>query len=79
MTVQHKRSRKAVPGRPHYPGVLVTLTGTDGNALAIVGKVRRALERNGIHDDECEAFVHEALSGDYDHVLQTAMRWVTVS
>lgn len=62
-----------------YPHVEVRLTGTDGNALAIVGRVRRALEHSGIHDDVCEAFVHEALAGDYDHVLQTAMRWVRVS
>ena len=62
-----------------YPEVHVVLTGTDGNALAIVGKVRRALEHNGVHDDVCEVFVREALSGDYNNVLQTAMRWVTVS
>jgi hypothetical protein len=79
MALQNKRSHRNVPGQAFYPHVLVQLTGTDGNALSIVGKVRRAMEHSGIHDDECEAFVHEALSGDYDHVLATAMRWVNVS
>ena len=75
----NQRAHKVIPGQPHYPRVAVKLTGTDGNALAIVARVRRAMEHNGIHDDECEAFVHEALSGDYDNVLATAMKWVKVS
>lgn len=76
---QRRRAHVNKPGAVHYPWVGVKLTGTDGNALAIVARVRRAMEHSGIHDDECEAFVHEALSGDYDHVLQTAMKWVAVS
>lgn len=74
-----KRSPYNKPGAVHYPWVAVTLTGTDGNALSIVARVRRALEHSGVHDDECEAFVREALSGDYDKVLQTACKWVNVS
>jgi hypothetical protein len=27
---------------------------------------------------KCAEFREEALSGDYNHVIQTAMRWVTV-
>ena len=65
--------------KARYPRVSVKLTGTDGKCPAIVGRVRRAMEHSGIGDDECEAFVHEALSGDYSHVLSTAMRWVSVS
>ena len=61
-----------------YPEIKVKLTGTDGNALAIVGNVKRALQRAGVGRDELEAFQAEALSGDYDNVLQTAMRWVNV-
>jgi hypothetical protein len=55
----------------------VELVGSDGNAMAIVGKVRRALQRNG-HSDLVEEFSTEALSGDYDHVLQTVMEYVDV-
>ena len=78
--MRQRNGRKRAPGNGiRYPEIGVRLTGTDGNALAIVGKVRRALDGHGVHDDECEAFVREALSGDYDNVLQTAMRWVTIS
>ena len=63
---------------PHYPHITVALDGTDGNAMALVGKVRRAMDRKGIHDDIVESFVREALSGDYDHVLATLTKWVNV-
>lgn len=71
-----KRSR-LVDG-PYYPQVTVQLSGMDGNAMAIVGRVRRALDRAGINDDVVETFVRQALSGDYDHVIQTCMKWVDV-
>ena len=32
-----------------------------------------------VSDEEIAAFTAEAMSGDYDHVLQTVMRWVDVS
>jgi hypothetical protein len=79
MALQRKRAHVTKPGSVHYPWVEVRLTGTDGNALAIVARVRRALEHFGVDDDECEAFVHEALSDGYDNVLATAMKWVAVS
>jgi len=61
-----------------YPNITVVLVGTDGNALAIVGKVKRALRNNFVPDNEIDEFVKDALSGDYDHVLQTCMKWVNV-
>ena len=61
-----------------YPDIAVQLTGRDGNAMSIVSTVAAALRRNG-HRDEVDAFVHEALSGDYDNVIATAARWVDVS
>jgi len=59
-----------------YPSVQVQLTGRDGNAFAIIGGVRRALSRAGVSRKELDEFTDEATSGDYDHVLATAMRWV---
>lgn len=64
---------------PLFPHVHVQLTGADGNAMVIVGKVRRALDKHGVSGDVAETFVRQALSGDYDHVIQTCMRWVDVS
>lgn len=61
-----------------YPDVQVQLTGEDGNAFAVLGRVARAMRRAG-HGDAVEAFMAEATSGDYDHLLATAMNWVDVS
>jgi hypothetical protein len=52
----------------------VQLTGSDGNAFAIIGKVKRALP-----SDVQAEFMAEATSGDYNNVLATAMRWVNIS
>lgn len=47
---------------------------SDGNALAIIGAGRRELERTGRYD-EVTAFTEEMTSGDYDHLLQTILKW----
>lgn len=62
-----------------YPEVEVKLVGEDGNAFAILARVRAALSRHGVAPDETDAFVHEATQGDYDDLLKTVMRWVTVN
>jgi hypothetical protein len=62
---------------PKFPDVTVRLTGEDGNAFFILGKVQQALRRAG-HGDAAQEFYTEATSGDYDHLLQTAMRYVDV-
>ena len=59
-----------------YPQVKVELTGQDGNAFMIVGRVRQAMRRAGISAEEIAAFSEEAQSGSYDELLQTVMRWV---
>jgi hypothetical protein len=68
-----------VTTEPKYPHVKVKLVGRDGNAFAILGCVARAMRRNGISDADVKAFMAEATSGDYDHLLATALRWVSVS
>ena len=57
--------------------VVVKLVGTDGNAFAILGKVHNALVRAG-HKDLAKQYMAEATSGDYDHLLQTSMKYVEV-
>lgn len=64
---------------PKYPDIEVQLTGGSGNAGAIIGSVSRALRREGVPVEEVDQFRAEAMSGDYDNVLRTAMRWVEVS
>ena len=62
-----------------YPNVHVQLTGNDGNAFAILGRCTAAAKRQGVSSEECRAFVNEATSGDYNHLLATAMKWFNVS
>jgi len=62
-----------------YPKIKVRLTDRDGNAFAILGRVMRALEKAGVDKAERDAFMAEATSSDYDHLLQTVMAWVEVS
>ena len=58
--------------------VEVELVGHDGNAFAIMGKVQRALKNAGASKEELDKYLEESMSGDYDHLLRTAMKWVTV-
>jgi len=60
-----------------FPDVSVQLTGQDGNAMAVMSTVTQALRRAG-HADQVSEFMAEAMSGDYDHVIQTCMAWVDV-
>ena len=62
-----------------YPEIEVQLVGQDGNAMSIIGRVSGALRRAGVSNDEISEFVSESKSGDYDNVIATAARWVTVS
>lgn len=57
----------------------VQLTGTDSNAFAIIGKVRRALREAGASKADINHFTNEASASDYDNVLRTAMEWVNVT
>lgn len=61
-----------------YPYITVELVGHDGNAFVMLGRVRRALARHGVSIEEIGEFTEEATKKDYDHLLQTAMRWVEV-
>ena len=61
-----------------YPNVTVQLTGEDGNAFFIMGRVGKSLKRAGVSTEEVAKFYEEARSGDYNNLLQTCMRWVNV-
>jgi hypothetical protein len=69
-----------------YPDCTVQLTGKDGNAFYVMGRVREALrchlKEQGLSreevDSEVAAYIKEATSGDYNHLLSTTMQWVEV-
>jgi len=55
----------------------VKLIGEDGNAFNILGKVKRALVKAGMHE-EAKAFMEEATAGDYNHLLACVQKYVDV-
>lgn len=57
----------------------VQLTGSDGNAFAIMGTVQKAMRRAGVPREELDLYFKEATAGDYDQLLSTTMKWVNVS
>lgn len=61
-----------------YPNITVRLTSEDGNSFFILGKVIKSLKRGGIEKENIDKFSKEAMSGDYNHLLQTCMQWVNV-
>ncbi len=63
---------------PKYQ-IEVPLVGFDGNAYAIISRIRKALERAGATPEELAQYLQESTSGDYDHLLQVATEWVEVS
>ena len=62
-----------------HPEITVKLTGRDGNAFAIMGAVTGAMRRAKVPQTEIDEYMDAAMAGDYDHLLQTTMRWVDVS
>jgi len=60
---------------PKFPDVTVQLSEEDGNAGAIMGRCAKAARRAGVEKDDINQFRKECMSGDYDHLLQTCMKW----
>lgn len=54
---------------------ILELSDYDGNAFMILGKARKVALRN---DMDWDAIHKEATSGDYDHLLQTMMKYFEV-
>ncbi len=63
---------------PKYPQVVAKLVGEDGNAFNLIGIVVRELRKAKVDTTEVMQFRDEAMSGDYDNLLVTCMKWVTV-
>ena len=57
----------------------VQLSGEDGNAHFIVGRCHRAWNKAGLPEAEWEEIRKEMMSGNYDHLLQTAMKYFDVN
>jgi hypothetical protein len=66
-------------GSPWFKEIEVQLTGNDGNAYVIMGAVSSALRRHGVSEEDRNKYSEESMSGNYDTLLQTAMKWVSVA
>ena len=58
-----------------YPEVSFQLVGTDGNAFAVMGLAAKEARRAGLSKEQIDEYRTEAMSGDYDHLLLTTMRF----
>jgi len=52
----------------------MTIEVNDGNAYSFMGAGRRALIKMG-RDSEIDTFLQEMTSGDYNHLIQTFLKW----
>jgi hypothetical protein len=57
----------------------VKLVGRDGNAFAIMGACSQAARRAGWTKEQVDAVLEDMMSGDYNHLLATAMKNFDVS
>lgn len=60
------------------PRPRVRLVGQNGNAFAIIGGVCEALRKAGAPAETIAQYRRESMSGDYDNVLATAMKYCEV-
>ena len=58
------------------PKPTIQLTGRDGNAFAIMGAVKQALQRAGYSQQQVEKYLEESMSADYNNLLVVAQKWV---
>lgn len=58
--------------------IIGPLNGPDGNAFVILGEASRQWRRAGLPRDQFEDIAKEAMSGDYEHLLDTMEKHFTV-
>ena len=62
---------------PNYKPT-VNLTDHDGNAFAIMNRVKNGLIKAGADQEHISMVLEEMKDGDYDNLLQVAMKHVEV-
>lgn len=62
-----------------YPQIKVKLVGKDSNSFSILANVLGEMKRHKLSAEERRTFFDEAMKGDYNHLLQTCMKWVTIT
>ena len=54
------------------------LSDEDGNVFFILGRAIKIARKNNWNEETIKKFVDDAKSGDYDHALQTCMKYFDV-
>jgi hypothetical protein len=63
---------------PETTKPVVQLSGIDGNAFMILGACLKAARKAKMSKEWQDKFLNEAKAGDYDHLLQTAIKYFDV-
>ena len=58
---------------PDRPEIHVNIAGAGGNAFAILGAIAKATRKGGVGQQDIDAFLGEAKSGDFNSLPKTAM------
>lgn len=74
MTTETKTETVAPPAKL----AKVKLIGNDGNAFAIMVACKVAGRKAGYTKEQLDAYMKESMSGNYDNLLCTAMKWFDV-
>ena len=59
-----------------YPEITAKIIGGDGNAMAIMSTVTKAMRHGSVPQEDIDAYFTEATSGDYDNVIRTSIKYV---
>ena len=62
---------------PEAVANLGDLRGPDGNAYAIMARAERAMRKAGVAESEIDAYLADAMSDDYAHLLRVTQETVT--
>ncbi len=57
---------------------VLNLTTADRNAFTIIGLAVRAAKKAKWTQEQIDTYKNEAMSGDYDHLLQVTMKYFEV-
>jgi hypothetical protein len=78
-TKESAKSATPEPARTSKCKPPLKLTGRDGNAFVIMGAAQAAAKSAGWSKAEIDEYLADAMSGDYDHLLQATMKRFKVS
>jgi len=58
-----------------YPEVKFQLVGVNSNAFGIMGAAQKAAKKAGLTEEQIEEYLTEAMSGDYNNVITTTLKY----